>query len=334
MAISLRSFATFYLILQLSVSSLAFAMEEQSRDVNEEIKGGQGVIRVAPVPSSCEVKQLLENAAVTCITLQNTRYALMKLRHDLNLCENPQLQRPEEFYTRMELNLNGKRMDDSSYGSDLRKRIQLYEKDEGDSQKYYAAAMEKLYPHETALIASLIDRKTPTDFRYLADSPVITIKQNTAQVYKDYLEMRISKGDTAALLLKLEGLENGTLGFEKDQNAAAALRRDLIDKGLLKEEKKVEVQNVASSVSSAVKAALSEVEALSATHHTLFDIKNFIKRMGGRVVVTTRKKKRFFKIDVTLLGQHQTFSQQGNKRTRKKQLKEQLKGFIQLLQQD
>lgn len=68
--------------------------------------------------------------------------------------------------------------------------------------------------------------------------------------------------------------------------------------------------------------AVSEVDALSATHHTLFDIKNLIERMGGRVVVTTRKKKKVLKIDVTLQGQSQTFYQQGDKRMRKKQLKD------------
>jgi hypothetical protein len=57
-------------------------------------------------------------------------------------------------------------------------------------------------------------------------------------------------------------------------------------------------------------------------HHTLFDIKNLIERMGGRVEVTKRKKKKILKIDVTLQGQSQTFYQQGDKRMRKKKLKD------------
>jgi len=72
---------------------------------------------------------------------------------------------------------------------------------------------------------------------------------------------------------------------------------------------------------------LSEVDALSATHHTLFDIKSLIEKMGGRVVVTTRKKKKLLKIDVTLQGHSQTFYQQGDKRMRKKQLKDFLQRF-------
>lgn|GEM_PF-3900666 len=72
---------------------------------------------------------------------------------------------------------------------------------------------------------------------------------------------------------------------------------------------------------------LSEVDALSATHHTLFDIKSLIEKMGGRVVDTTRKKKKLLKIDVTLQGQSQTFYQQGDKRMRKKQLKDFIKSL-------
>lgn len=339
MAVFLRSFAVFSLVLQLSAFSLALAMEEKKWNGSDE--GVHGVIRSVPSASisSFEVKQLLESAALTCITLQNIQYALIKFRYDLNLCENPQLQKPQEFYRRMELDLG---VDDSSYGSYLRERIQDYEKDERHYQKYYADEMEKLYPHETALVASRMDQTTPTVFRYLAGPPAITVKQNTAQVYGDYLEKRIAMGDTAALLLKLEGLENGTLGFEKDQNAAAALRRDLIAKGLLKEEKKegkkVEAQNGVLTFSSAVKAksssavlgktsALSRADALSTMNHTLFDIKNLIEKMGGRAVITFRKKKKLLKVDVTLQGQSQTFYQQGDKRMRKKQLKDFLKSL-------
>ena len=123
MAVFLRSFAVFSLVLQ---SSLAFAMEEKGWGISDEKERGKRVVRVAPliVPSSFEVKQLLESAALTCITLQNIQYALIKFRYDLNLCENPQLQKPQEFHKRMELDLGGKRMDDSSYGSYLRERIQ------------------------------------------------------------------------------------------------------------------------------------------------------------------------------------------------------------------
>ncbi len=339
MTVFLRSFTAFSVILQLSVSSLVLAMEEKKWSVGDEKEQGKGVVRIASlrVPSSFEIRNLLDDAAITCITLQNIQYALVNFRFDLNINENPQLQRPQEFYKRMECNLCGKKMDDASYGPYLRERIQGNEKDLHNYQGHYAKDMAKLYPYETTLISSQMDRTTPTVFRYLAGPPAITVKNNTAQVYGDYLEKRISMGDTAALLLKLEGLNNGTLGFEEDQSAVTALRRDLIAKGLLqeekKEEKKVEGHNVSLSSSSSVKArssaaalnrrsALSEVEALSATHHTLFDIKNLIEKHGGRAAITFRKKKKIFKIDVTLQGQSQTFYQQGDKRMRSKQLKE------------
>jgi hypothetical protein len=75
-----------------------------------------------------------------------------------------------------------------------------------------------------------------------------------------------------------------------------------------------------------VSTPLSEVDALSVAH-TLFDIKNLIENMGGRVEVTKRKKKKLLKIDVTLQGHRQTFYQQGDKRMRKKQLREFLQGL-------
>jgi len=346
MTVFLRSFAAFSLVLQLSVSCLALAMEEKKWVGSDEKGEGKGVVRVAPrtVPSSFEVRQLLDGAAMTCITLQNIQYALVNFRFDLDIIRTALGPRPKSFFERRENTFyRGNKEDDGAYAQYLSERIAGCEKDERNYQKYYADAMEKLYPHETALIASRMNKTTPTVFRFLDGPPAITVKQNTAQVYGDYLEKRISMGDTAALLLKLEGLENETLGFEKDQAAADALRRDLIARGLLKEEKKeekkevkkVESQKASSPVlrsskkrSSAITKHLSEVDVLSAVHHTLFDIKNLIEKMGGCVAVTTRKKKKILKIDVTIHGQSQTFYQQGDKRMRKKQLQD----FLQAVQ--
>jgi hypothetical protein len=311
MAVFLRSFAAFSLVLQLSVSSLVFAMEKKEWGISDETEGGQGVVRVAPVPGlrSFEVKQLLESAALTCITLQNIQYALIKFRYDLGIIRTALSPRPKSFLERRENSFyRGNPGDDVAYAQ------YLY-------QQYYADAMEKLYPYATALVSSQMNRTTPTVFRRLAGPPPITVKQNTAQVYGDYLEKRISMGDTAALLLKLEGLENETLGFEKDQVAADALRRDLVVKGLLQEERKPRRERK-KKIPTCVSAPLAEVGTLSAAHHTLFDIKNLIEKMGGRVVVTTRKKKKILKIDVTLQGQSQAFYQQGDKRARKRQLED------------
>lgn len=72
----------------------------------------------------------------------------------------------------------------------------------------------------------------------------------------------------------------------------------------------------------------SATEALSATHHTLFDIKKIMEEMGGSAHFAMRKNRKPLKIDVTLNGHKQVFYEQGDKRMRKKQVEEFLKMAI------
>jgi hypothetical protein len=233
--------------------------------------------------------------------------------------------------------------DDRVYKSHLQRAVQGYRRDIGTLQAHYAEELATLCLLSVKEALPHIKKTTPTVYMIKAGPPHVVVKQNTAQVYGDFIERRLALGDPDALPLKIEGLRNGTLGYEKDEALANQLASTMAPPPFAH---KMEVQNVMgneaakaavplapavapdtevippvpATISSApppnavsdLDKVIGEITATPAQRLTVARLRTLFSQIGGRVDITTRKKGKISQMHFRLKGRSLTLEVKGN----------------------